>query len=47
LIALDNSGLEDANEAYKILARHSLALGKTLKRRDDFAALVRLLNSRS
>jgi predicted short-subunit dehydrogenase-like oxidoreductase (DUF2520 family) len=47
LIALDNSGLEDANEAYKILARHSLALGKTLKRRDDFAALLRLLNSRS
>jgi predicted short-subunit dehydrogenase-like oxidoreductase (DUF2520 family) len=32
LIALDNSGLEDANEVYKILARHSLDLGKTLKR---------------
>jgi predicted short-subunit dehydrogenase-like oxidoreductase (DUF2520 family) len=47
LIALDDSGLDDANEVYKILARHSLALGKTLKRSDDFAELARLLNPRS
>lgn len=47
LIALDHPGLEDADEVYKILARHSVALGKTLKRRDDFQRLVRLLSSRS
>jgi predicted short-subunit dehydrogenase-like oxidoreductase (DUF2520 family) len=32
LIALQASGLEDANKVYKILARHSVILGKTLKR---------------
>ena len=47
LIALDNPGLEDANDVYKILARHSLTLGKTLSREDDFERLVRLLSSRS
>ncbi len=44
LIALDGPGLEDANEVYKILARHSLALGKTLKRDSDFELLAGLLN---
>jgi len=31
LRALQASGLDDANEAYKILSRHSVVLGKTLK----------------
>lgn len=47
LAALQASRLDDANEVYKKLARHSLALGKTLKRSNDFDRLTRLLNLRS
>jgi predicted short-subunit dehydrogenase-like oxidoreductase (DUF2520 family) len=47
LIALDNSGLADANEVYKVLARHSVAIGKTLKRDPNFETLTRLLNNNS
>lgn len=47
LIALQESELDDVNEVYKILARHSLDLGKTLKRDPKFEQLVRLLSGRS
>jgi predicted short-subunit dehydrogenase-like oxidoreductase (DUF2520 family) len=47
LTALQASGLERASEVYKILARHSLSLGKSLKRSQEFDRLARLLNSRS
>ena len=47
LTALRASELSDANAVYKILARHSVALGKTLKRAGDVERLARLLNSRS
>ena len=45
LIAIDTPGLEAVNAVYKILARHSLTLGKTLNRSDDFKILAQLLNS--
>jgi predicted short-subunit dehydrogenase-like oxidoreductase (DUF2520 family) len=45
LIALDNPGLEDANQVYKILARHSVHLGKTLKHNREIERLARLLDS--
>jgi len=44
LSALQESGLDDVNEIYRILARHSLALGKTLKRDPNFELLARLLD---
>ena len=44
LTALQESGLDDVNEVYRILARHSLALGKTLKRDPNFELLARLLD---
>jgi len=44
LTALQESGLDDVNEVYRILARHSLALGKTLKRDPNFELLTRLLD---
>jgi predicted short-subunit dehydrogenase-like oxidoreductase (DUF2520 family) len=47
LTALRASELKDANDVYKILARHSVALGKTLKRDGDVERLARLVNSRS
>jgi predicted short-subunit dehydrogenase-like oxidoreductase (DUF2520 family) len=53
LIALQESELDDGNKVYKILARHSLDLGKTPKRdpkfeRDpNFEQLVRLLGTSS
>ena len=47
LIALDNPGLEGASKVYKILARHSLALGKTLNRDPNFETLARLLDDLS
>src|SRR5262249_18309934 len=47
LIALEDSGLNDASEVYKLLARHSLELGKTPKRDPNFEQLARLLNPTS
>ena len=47
LIALANPGLEDADEVYRILARHSLDLGKTLKREPKIEQLAGLLSARS
>jgi len=44
LSALQESGLDDVNEIYRVLARHSLALGKTLKRDPNFELLARLLD---
>ena len=44
LAALEKSGLKDANEVYKVLARHSLELGKTLKGDPNFEQLIHLLN---
>jgi predicted short-subunit dehydrogenase-like oxidoreductase (DUF2520 family) len=44
LIALRESALDDADDVYKILARHSLDLGKTPKRDPNFEQLARLLN---
>jgi len=45
LAALEKSGLKDADEVYKVLARHSLELGKTLKRDPNFEQLIQPLNS--
>ena len=47
LTALQESGLDDVNKVYRILARHSLALGKTLKRDPNFERLARLLDHMS
>lgn len=47
LTALQESGLDDVNEVYRILARHSLDLGKTLKTDPKFEKLVRLLGPSS
>jgi predicted short-subunit dehydrogenase-like oxidoreductase (DUF2520 family) len=44
LAALEESKLDDVDEVYKILARHSLGLGKTLKHDPNFEILSRLLN---
>jgi len=43
LTALQESGLDDVNEVYRILARHSLDLRKTLKPDPKFEKLARLL----
>lgn len=47
LIALQASKLEDVDDVYKILARHSLDLGKTLKRDPKIEHIARLLSLRS
>jgi len=47
LIALRESKVDGVNEVYKILARHSLDLGKTLKRDPKIEQLARLLSTRS
>ena len=45
LNSLNIVGLEAANEVYKILARHALDLGKTLKRGGNFEQIAALLDS--
>jgi predicted short-subunit dehydrogenase-like oxidoreductase (DUF2520 family) len=47
LHSLNIVGLEAASEVYKILARHSLDLGKTLKRDENFRQIAALLDSES
>ncbi len=45
LNSLNVAALEDASEVYRILARHALALGKTLKRAENFSQIAELLDS--
>ena len=47
LMALQGSELDDADEVYKILARHSLDLGKTPNRDPKIEQLARLLSTHS
>jgi predicted short-subunit dehydrogenase-like oxidoreductase (DUF2520 family) len=47
LTALQASDLNEAAEVYKILARHSVGLGKNLKRGPDSERLARLLHSKT
>jgi len=47
LTALRASELNDAHDVYKILARHSVVLGKILKRDPNIEQLAQLVNSRS